>query len=126
MITGGGDNVDFNGTLWDDNENYLDTWAAYHMEVEDFSLMDESDYVTSGKHDRHHTWTWNKTFDGEEVPLLKVGQNIYRSHNCMAEEMPMLWDYMSHFKTENDENGNAIARYYSASSFAEDDMVELK
>ncbi len=126
MITGGGDNVDFNGTLWDDNENYLDTWAAYHMEVEGFSLMDESDYVTSGKHDRHHTWTWNKTFDGEEVPLLKVGQNIYRSHNCMAEEMPMLWEYMSHFKTENDENGNAIARYYSASSFAEDDMVELK
>ena len=40
--------------------------------------------------------------------------------------MPMLWEYMSHFKTENDENGNAIARYYSASSFAEDDMVELK
>lgn len=125
MINGGGDNIDFNGTLWDDNENYLDTWVAYHMEVEGFSLMDEDDYVTSGKHDRYHTWTWNKPFDGQEVPLLQVTQNLYRSHNCMAEEMPMLWEYMSHFKTEIDENGNAIARYYSASSFAKDDAIEL-
>ena len=126
MINGGGDNKDFNGTLWDDIENYLDTWAAYHMQVNGFTLMDESEGVTTGDHDRHHTWTWNKSVDGVDVPLLKYGQNIYRSHNCMAEEMPMLWEYMSHFKTANDENGDAVARYYSASAFAEDDAVEIK
>jgi hypothetical protein len=47
---------------------------------------------------------------------LKLTKNIYRSHNTMAEESPMMWDFLKHYSHEVDAVGN-ITRYYSPSGF---------
>lgn len=64
--------------------------------------------------DRFQTWTWND--HGTGVPVLKLTKNLYRSHNTMAEESPLLWDFLKHYSREVDTDG-AITRYYSASAF---------
>ena len=57
-----------------------------------------------------------KTFGGVTAPLFKMTQNIYRSHNCIHEEMPLLWDFAKHYSSEVDANNN-VTRYYSESGF---------
>jgi len=48
--------------------------------------------------------------------LFKVTKNIYRSHNCIHEEIPKLWDFAKHYSSEVDANNN-VTRYYSRSGF---------
>jgi len=118
LIYGAGDLTMIEGDLWDDKVNDLDKWAKYHLTVNGFTLEDVDDVngVVSGWYDRYITWTWSKKFDNKEVPLFKMTKNIYRSHNCIYEEMPMLLDFLEHYSCEVDENNNII-RWYSESSF---------
>ena len=57
--------------------------------------------------------------------MLKLTKNIYRSHNTMAEESPLMWDFLRHYSHEVDAGGNVI-RYYSPSGFDHpDDKVRI-
>ena len=126
MITGAGDLLMVTGTLWDDTDNGLDSWAEYFLNVNGFGVLgDYFEPTVNGWHDRFNTWTWEKDFNGIAVPLFKTTRNLYRSHNCMTEEMPMLWDFLRHFSFEVDSEG-AVTRFYSPSGFkVMDDEVQL-
>jgi hypothetical protein len=115
-IYGYGDLGFLEGTLWDEIQNRLDDWAQYHLDVNGLTLDDVDDVggAFSGWHDRHQTWTWHHPELG--IPVLKLTKNIYRSHNTMAEESPMMWDFLKHYSHEVDAVGG-ITRYYSASGF---------
>ncbi len=115
-IYGYGDLPFLEGTLWDDIRNLLDSWADYHLPANGLTLSDVDSVAgrRSGYRDRFQTWTWNDPDTG--IPVLKLTKNLYRSHNTMAEESPLLWNYLKHYSREVDADGN-ITRYYSASAF---------
>lgn len=124
-IYGYGDLGFLRGTLWDDIQNSLDSWASYHLEVNGLTLSDVDNVAGefSGWRDRHQTWMWLDPELG--VPVLKLTKNIYRSHNTMAEESPMMWDFLKHCSHGVDGAGN-ITRYYSPSGFRHpEDRVRL-
>ncbi|MBC7330830.1 MAG: hypothetical protein H5T91_00165 [Synergistetes bacterium] len=119
LIYGAGDlSFMLAGDLWDDISNNLDVWASYFLNLNGLTLddVDSREGTISGWYDRFRTWTWVKQFEGFDVPVFKVTKNLYRSHNCIYEEMPMLWDFLEHYSVEVDGNGN-IVRYYSPSAF---------
>lgn len=122
FMYGAGDLTSIIGNLWDSTQNSLDSWAAYHLGVNGFALGEYSNNVATGWNDRFKTWTWSKEIEEEDVPIVKVTQNLYRSHNCISEEMPMLWDFLKHYSYVVDENNN-VTRYYSPSGFVEDDKI---
>jgi poly(3-hydroxybutyrate) depolymerase len=126
MINGGGDMSNFVGTLWDGINNDFDSWAAYFLGVNGLVLGNGvANLTVSGWYDRFNTWTWSKTFGAYTVPLFKVTNDKYRSHNCIYEEMPMLWDFAKHYSCEVDLN-NKVTRYYSKSGFkVKGDMVRI-
>jgi len=91
-IIGQGDMEMMTGTLWDDKENMLDDWAAYYLKANGVGPRgDGSNIETNG---RFLTWTWK---NDQGFPLFKVGQTLYRAHNCIPAEMPLLWDFMKHW-----------------------------
>jgi hypothetical protein len=104
------------GGLWDDIENRLDSWAQYHLQINGLALsdVDSVDGEFDGWHDRFQTWTWRDR--DTNIPVLKLTKNVYRSHNTMAEESPLLWDFLKHYSHEVDAGGNVV-RYYSESGF---------
>ena len=116
QIYGYGDLGFLEGTLWDDIQNSLDSWAQYHLQVNGLELsdVDDLDGERSGWHDRFVTWTWRD--DDTRIPVLKLTKNVYRSHNTMAEESPLMWDFLKHYSSELDGDGNVV-RYYSRSGF---------
>ena len=116
QIYGYGDLGFLEGTLWDDIQNSLDSWAQYHLGVNGLALsdVDDVDGARSGWHDRFVTWTWRD--DDTRIPVLKLTKNVYRSHNTMAEESPLMWDFLKHYSSEVDADGNVV-RYYSRSGF---------
>jgi hypothetical protein len=118
LAYGFGDVGALNGTLWDGISNGLDAWASYFLSVNGLALadVDDQDGAISGWYDRFRTWTWNRTFDGTTVPVVRLSKNLFRSHNCGFDEMPMLWDFAKHYSAEADSAGNVV-RYYSASAF---------
>ncbi len=116
LIYGAGDIAFFSGSPWDDETNNLDYWADYFLTVNELDPGDGSDYTSTGWYDRFYNWTWNKTYEGFDVPVFKLSLNRFRSHNCTHEEMPILWDYLKHFSIETDASDN-ITRYYSPSGF---------
>lgn len=127
MIYGYGDLAGLKGDLWDGLTNDLDYWAAYMLAANGSSLaaVDNSVAVTSGWYDRFNTWTWSRQFGTQEVPLFKVTKNVFRSHNCIYEEMPMLWDFAQRYSSEVDSSGS-VTRYYSPSGFkAHGDKVRI-
>jgi len=127
MIYGAGDLTTLLGTLWDGTTNALDRWAGYFLGVNGLALnpADQGTAVISGWQDRFQTWTWKKTFGNEKVPVFKVTKDIYRSHNNIYEETPMLWDFVRHYSYEVDANNNVV-RYYSASGFTKPkDRVQI-
>jgi poly(3-hydroxybutyrate) depolymerase len=118
LIYGTGDLSMLKGDLWDSETNSLDDWAKYRLNANGFTLSsdDEAKGVISGWFGRFKTWTWSKNIGKENVELVKLSRNIYRSHNCTFEEMPMLWDFLEHYSFEKDKDNN-IVRYYSPSGF---------
>lgn len=127
MIYGAGDLNTLLGTLWDAITNALDRWAGYFLGVNGLALTaaDEGRAVISGWQDRFSTWTWTKQFGNETVPVFQVTKDIYRSHNNIYEETPMLWEFARHYSSEVDANNNVV-RYYSASGFTvKGDKVQI-
>lgn len=116
QIYGYGDLGFLEGTLWDDIQNSLDSWARYHLQANGLQLSDVDDLAgrRSGWRHRFVTWTWRD--EDTRVPVLKLTRNVYRSHNTMAEESPLMWDFLKHYSREVDDGGN-IVRYYSRSGF---------
>ena len=115
-IYGYGDLPFLAGGLWDDTQNSLDSWAQYHLQVNGLELsdVDSLDGSVSGWHDRFQTWTWRDP--DTAIPVLKLTKNVYRSHNTMPEESPLMWDFLKHYSREVDASGNVV-RYYSESGF---------
>ncbi|MGW8317225.1 MAG: hypothetical protein ACWGNV_16630, partial [Bacteroidales bacterium] len=100
-IVGQGDIEMMTGTLWDETENMLDGWAAYYLEANGVGpLGDGSNLRTEG---RFLTWTWT---NDQGIPLFRLGQTLYRAHNCIPAEMPRLWDFLKHWSYVDGE------RYY--------------
>ncbi|MGH1565420.1 hypothetical protein [Mumia sp. DW29H23] len=117
LVYGYGDLANLEGDLFDDTVNTLDQWAAYHLAANGLALGDvDPEGERSGWEDRFETWTWTQRHGRTDVPVLKVTRNHYRSHNTMAEETPLLWEYLEHFSAEVDRSGN-VTRYYSPSAF---------
>jgi poly(3-hydroxybutyrate) depolymerase len=116
QIYGYGDLGFLAGGLWDDTDNSLDAWAGYHLRVNGLELsdVDDLDGRRDGWHDRFQTWTWRDR--DTAIPVLKLTKNVYRSHNTMPEESPLMWDFLKHYRREVDRHGN-LTRYYSESGF---------
>jgi poly(3-hydroxybutyrate) depolymerase len=116
QIYGYGDLDFLAGGLWDDTQNRLDAWASYHLRANGLELsdVDTVEGRFNGWHDRFQSWTWHAP--ETSIPVLKVTKNNYRSHNTMAQESPLLWDFLKHYSHEVDSRGN-VRRYYSTSSF---------
>lgn len=116
QIYGYGDLGFLAGGLWDDTQNSLDSWAQYHLQTNGLELpdVDSVEGEFSGWHDRFQTWTWHDR--STDIPVLKLTKNVYRSHNTMPEESPLLWDFLKHYSHEVDSHGN-VNRYYSKSGF---------
>ncbi|MET0521408.1 MAG: hypothetical protein ABW156_05455, partial [Jiangellaceae bacterium] len=116
QIYGYGDLAFLAGGLWDDTQNSLDEWARYHLEVNGLELsdVDRLEGTRSGWHDRFQTWTWRG--HDTAIPVLKLTKNLYRSHNTMPEESPLMWDFLRHYSREVDAGGNVV-RFYSESGF---------
>lgn len=115
-VYGYGDLGFIEGTLWDDIDNRLDSWAEYHLGVNGLTLsdVDSIDGEISGWHDRFQTWTWH--VPGSAIPAVKLTKNNFRSHNNMPEEGPLMWDFLKHYSREVDAAGSVV-RYYSESGF---------
>ena len=116
QIYGYGDLAFLEGTVWDDTRNLLDGWARYHLDVNGLALSDVDAVAgrRGGYRNRFQTWTW--TAKDSRVPVLRLTKNLYRSHNTMAEESPLLWDFLKHYSHEVGADG-VIRRYYSPSAF---------
>lgn len=115
-IYGYGDLAFLAGGLWDNIPNRLDSWAQYHLQVNGLSLSDADsvDGELGGWMNRFQTWTWRHR--SSNVPVLKLSKNLYRSHNTMAEESALMWDFLKHYSHEINADGG-VARYYSGSAF---------
>lgn len=124
QVYGYGDLGFIEGDLWDDIHNNLDAWADYHLEVNHRTLADVDVRAgrPSGWHDRFRTWTWTNPETG--APMLKLSKNLFRSHNNIPEETPMLWDFLRHYKRTIGADGK-VRRFYSPSGFRRkgDDVV---
>jgi len=91
-IIGEGDIEMMTGTLWDTTRNMLDDWAAYYLKANKAGTPGDGSNMTSNG--RFQTWTWN---NAQGFPVFKIGRTLYRAHNCIPSEMPLLWDFMKHF-----------------------------
>jgi poly(3-hydroxybutyrate) depolymerase len=116
QIYGYGDLPFLEGDPWDGIQNSLDNWLQYHLQVNGLELsdVDDVDGVRSGWRDRFVTWTWRD--EDTHAPVVKLTRNVYRSHNTMPEESPLLWDFLKHYSIETAADGEVV-RYYSRSAF---------
>ena len=109
-----------------DSEN-LKGWGGYMLRVNGIGeeLTRENANKVTNIDSRHpELYTWSKTTDGNEIPMVQWAQCLLRPHNCYPSDMPMLWDFMEHFSFEKAADGT-VTRYYSPSAFEKDDAVAL-
>ena len=109
-----------------DSEN-LKGWGGYMLRVNGIGeeLTRENANKVTNIDSRHpELYTWSKTTDGNEIPMVQWAQCLLRPHNCYPSDMPMLWDFMEHFSFEKAADGT-VTRYYSPSAFQKDDAVAL-
>ncbi|MFH2115013.1 MAG: hypothetical protein ABIJ86_10965, partial [Spirochaetota bacterium] len=107
-IIGEGDIEGMTGTLWDSTVNQLDQWLEYYGKANGISSIGTADMAV--KTGRFITATWN---NAQGFPMVKWTQTLYRAHNCIPAEMPMLWDYMKHWSYQDGTryyDGQAVAR----------------
>ncbi|XVV08608.1 alpha/beta hydrolase family esterase [Actinoplanes sp. CA-131856] len=107
QIYGYGDLAFLEGTLWDDIDNQLDSWARYHLRVNGLALADVVQEGRSGYRRRFQTWSWQV----RGIPVVTLTKNLYRSHNTMAEECPLLWDFLKHYRCVTAPDGS-VTRYH--------------
>ncbi|MDO4493777.1 MAG: PHB depolymerase family esterase [Clostridia bacterium] len=105
----------------------LKAWGNYFMKANGLEgeWTAETAKEVLNLDNRHpEVYSWEKTVEGGEVPMLRWGLGLLRPHNCYPGEMPLMWDFIKHYKMETAEDGSVV-RYYSASAFAEDDAVKF-
>lgn len=71
---------------------------------------------------RYTTYSWA---NNQGIDLVRFGRTLLREHNCYPEEFRCVWDFVSHFKAEKQDDGSVV-RYYSASCFEKDDAVKIE
>ena len=118
LVYGYGDLGNLAGDLWDDADNLLDDWAEYTLGTHDLELsaVPREAAAAHGYRDRFRTWTWSRRYGGTAVSLVKVTKNLFRSHNMIPEEMPLLWEFLRHYSCETRDDGS-FARWFSPSGF---------
>ena len=103
------------------NNDNLKNWANYMFTSNSLdktiNSYDKHEFLNS----RYDVYSWNNK---QGVAVVKWGQTLLRPHNCYPGEMPLLWDFVSHFSFKTNDDGS-VTRYYSASAFAKDDAVIL-
>ena len=62
---------------------------------------------------RYLTYGWN---NDQGITLVQFGRTMLREHNCYPEEFRLIWDFVSHFRVEAQEDGTLV-RTYSPSAF---------
>jgi len=95
-IIGEGDIESMTGTPWDSTFNQLDQWLQYYTRANGISSLGDS--LITQKSGRFITATWT---NAKGFPMIKWTQTLYRAHNCIPAEMPMLWDFMKHWSIKN-------------------------
>ena len=130
LINGEGNGTDDTGTPFDDRWNRTDEWAQYFLTVNGFEyqepVYDDEGNMTefgkpismpvesvSGPYNRFETYTWN---NANNIPIMQYTNSLYRPHNCLTSEIPMMWDFLEHYRYVQNEDGS-ITRYYSESAF---------
>ena len=118
LAYGYGDLGNLAGDLWDDTDNLLDDWAEYTLGTHglELSAVPREAATVHGYRDRFRTWTRSRRYGSADVPLVKVTKNLFRSHNMIPEEMPLLWEFLRHYSSETQADG-AVARWFSPSGF---------
>lgn len=117
VITGQSDLANLLPNLW--GSETAQGWLSYLFEVNKMTKAelgtaeDEHEFVNQ----RTDVYTWEND-DG--IPVVKYGFTYLRAHNCSPYEMPILWDFLEHFRLTEDGS-----RYYSASAFTQDDAVKI-
>lgn len=57
--------------------------------------VSEPVFTVTGPYDRFETYTW---INGQDIPLVQYTNSLYRPHNCLTSEIPMLWDFLEHYR----------------------------
>jgi hypothetical protein len=118
LVYGYGDLGNLAGDLWDETDNLLDDWAAHVLGTHglDLASVPRDAATIHGYRDRFRTWTWSRAHGSSDVPLVQVTKNLFRSHNMIPEEMPLLWEFLRHYSAEVHADGG-VTRWYSPSGF---------
>lgn len=122
FLNGEGNGKDDTGTAYDDRWNRTDEWHQYFLTVNGFEYQNpeydangnmtklgvpisEPVKTVSGDYNRFETYTW---YDENQVPLVQYTNSLYRPHNCLTTETPMMWDYLGALQL-----GSSRGRHYN-------------
>ena len=118
LVTGQSDLPFLMDDLW--TADQLKEWFSYLAQANVLKVAEATRGNADEKEEgtaRTWTYTWNNV---DEIPMVVWGQTYLREHNCYPAEVPMAWEFLSHYSKDADGN-----RFYSASAFAEDDQKEI-
>ena len=93
------------GTPWDTTVNQLDQWLQYYAKVNGIASLGAASMTQNDG--RFVSASWK---NAQGFPMVKWTQTLYRAHNCIPTEMPMLWDYMRHWSMRDG------VRYYDGAA----------
>ncbi|MEA4934676.1 MAG: hypothetical protein VB071_14000, partial [Lawsonibacter sp.] len=121
LLTGQSDLPFLMNNLW--TSDSLKSWFNYLAEANGLKVTEATSTNSDTKNEpttkgnRTWTYTWNNS---QDIPMVVWGQTYMREHNCYPAEIPMFWNFISHYKLET--NGT---RDYSASAFATSDNQQI-
>ncbi|MCX8013685.1 MAG: hypothetical protein N3A02_05290 [Rectinema sp.] len=91
-IIGEGDIEGMTGTPWDTTYNQLDQWLEYYAKANGIATL--GDPSRARQNGRFITAEWK---NAQGFPMVRWTMTMYRAHNCIPAEMPMLWDFLKHW-----------------------------
>ncbi len=101
LICGQSDLPQLMNNLWD-NASLQTNWFGYLAKVNnlkvDTATTDNCDAKVEGTA-RTYLYTWNNK---QEFPMVVWGQTYLREHNCHPTEIPMFWDFLTHYTKDAD------------------------
>lgn len=95
-IIGEGDIEAMTGTPWDSTYNQLDQWLEYYAKANGIASL--GDPSLARQQGRFISAEWRNT---QGFPMVKWTMTLYRAHNCIPAEMPMLWDFLKHWSLKD-------------------------
>lgn len=104
-IIGEGDIEGMTGTPWDGTVNQLDQWLQYYAKANGIGSLGAA--AMAQKEGRYISAVWK---NAQGFPMVKWTQTLYRAHNCIPAEMPMLWEFMRHWSVKDG------VRYYDGAA----------